>query len=65
MGYFVEQTAGGSNVTVSITWSEADELSGFDRTNWSIAQFENCNWKGFGAGPATINANGIFTQNGY
>ena len=58
----VEQTPGGSNATLSVTWSATDELPGFDRMNCGIAHFENGNWKGFGAGPATVNANGTFTK---
>ncbi len=58
----VEQTPGGSNATLSVTWSASDELPGFDRTNCGFAHYENGSWKGFGAGPATVNANGTFTK---
>jgi hypothetical protein len=58
----IEQTPGGSNATISITWSASDELPGFNRANCGIAHFENGAWKGFGAGPATVNANGTFTK---
>jgi Secretion system C-terminal sorting domain len=58
----VEQIPGGSNATLTITWSAADELPGFNRANCGIAHFENGLWKGFGAGPATVNANGTFTK---
>jgi CARDB len=58
----VEQTPGGSNATLTVTWSASDELPGFNRANCGITHFENGAWKGFGAGPATVNANGTFTK---
>jgi len=39
-----EGVAGGSNSTLSLQWNAADELSGFDRSNSSIAHYENNAW---------------------
>jgi Secretion system C-terminal sorting domain len=63
-----EGTPGGSNVSLTLQWNEADEIAGFDRTQSAIAHFEDGAWSAqcrtcfqpaSGSGPYTQTRSGL------
>jgi sortase (surface protein transpeptidase) len=59
-----EQTAGGSNVNISLQWNGADELSGFSRNSSYVAHYANNAWSAGTAGSATGTNPYVLTLNG-
>lgn len=63
--YVEEVTAGGSDVTLSASWYATDELSGFDRSNCSLAHYTGGAWDegtpgaASGTDPYSISRSGI------
>ncbi|MBK8966650.1 MAG: hypothetical protein IPM36_08185 [Lewinellaceae bacterium] len=65
-GWFVEEnTAGGSDLNLTLQWNGAEELASFDRTNAYIAHFLASSWdtqptaSATGADPYTLSRSGI------
>jgi hypothetical protein len=60
-----EAVVGGSNVTLTIQWNTAEELSGFDRTNCRIGHYTSGAWDtgsgvaASGSNPWTLSRSGI------
>lgn len=61
-----EETAGGSDVTMTLQWNNSDELSNFDRTNCFISHYTGGNWtaksataSATGSNPYNISVTGI------
>lgn len=59
--WFVEEnTAGGSNASLTLQWNASDELSGFDRTSSGVSHYTGGAWSGSTFTAAT--ANGSYWQ---
>ncbi|WP_205499658.1 T9SS type A sorting domain-containing protein [Rufibacter psychrotolerans] len=59
-----EDVKGGSNVTLTFTWSEEDVLPGFDPKNCHIKHYENGKWDDFAAGVAFSQTVAVTNQDG-
>ncbi|MEL6926469.1 MAG: T9SS type A sorting domain-containing protein, partial [Bacteroidota bacterium] len=63
--FIEEENAGGSDLTMTVSWNAADELSGFDRSNCTISHYESGAWDigpvgaASGVGPYTLSRSGI------
>lgn len=64
--HVTEAVAGGSNVTLQLTWNGSNELAGFDRDNCKLGHFTGTVWNttapltfAVGADPYTISRTGI------
>lgn len=62
-----EQTAGGSNLTLTLQWNAADELTNFTRNNCFVSRYNGTNWVPFGntsasgSNPYSVTISGVTT----
>jgi hypothetical protein len=60
-----EQTIGGSNLSITLQWNAADELSNFTRNNCFVSRYNGTNWVPFanssalGSNPYSVTVSGV------